>query len=153
MNIPILPTLSIIFIITSAVLVAVGWYKVKRNQIEQHKKLMLFAGLFAFLFFILYSTRTIFLGNASFGGPEGIKKYYILFLAFHIFLATSGGIFGLVSLYSGIKDKILIHRKLGPITCIIWFLSAITGFVVYLLLYILYPSGETTSLIKAILGF
>ncbi|MDK7951380.1 DUF420 domain-containing protein, partial [Staphylococcus lugdunensis] len=44
------------------------------------------------------------------------------------------------------------HRKIGPIASIIWFFTAITGVAVYLLLYILYPGGETTSLIKATLG-
>lgn len=153
MSIPILPTLSITFIIISAILIAVGWYKVRNGQIEQHKKIMFFAGVFALLFFILYSFRTIFLGNTSFGGPESMKGYYTIFLAFHITLATLGGIFGLVSLFTGFSDKITIHKKIGPYTCVVWFFTAITGFVVYLLLYILYPNGETTSLIKAILGF
>lgn len=153
MYIPILPTLSIICIIISAILIAVGWYQITKNQIEQHKKIMFFAGIFAFLFFILYSTRTIFLGNMTFGGPENIKIYYTVFLIFHIVLATSGGIFGIISLYTGFKNKIIIHRKLGPITCVVWFFTALSGLMVYFLLYILYPNGETTSLIKAILGF
>lgn len=149
----ILPTLSIIFIIISATLVAFGWYKISKNQIEQHEKIMFFASIFALLFFIVYSLRTIFLGNMSFGGPEKLKIYYTIFLVFHIILATSGGIFGLISLITGLNDKLIIHKKLGPVTCVVWFLSAITGLVVYLLLYILYPGGEATSLIKAILGF
>ncbi|MBW9235389.1 DUF420 domain-containing protein, partial [Leptospira santarosai] len=45
------------------------------------------------------------------------------------------------------------HRKLGPITSVIWFFTAITGVMVYLLLYIIYQGGETTSVFKAILGF
>lgn len=152
MSIPILPTLSIIFIIISATLVAIGWYKVSRGDIEQHKKIMFFAGIFAFLFFILYSSRTIFLGNTLFGGPDNIKIYYTIFLIFHIILSTSGAVFGGVSLLTGFKEKLAIHRRVGPITSIIWFFTALTGMIVYLLLYIVYSGGETTSMIKAILG-
>ncbi|HCX9863375.1 TPA: DUF420 domain-containing protein, partial [Staphylococcus aureus] len=45
-----------------------------------------------------------------------------------------------------------VHRKFGPFASVIWFCTAITGVAVYLLLYVLYPGGETTSLIKATFG-
>ncbi|RQN16532.1 DUF420 domain-containing protein, partial [Paraburkholderia tropica] len=48
--------------------------------------------------------------------------------------------------------KLHIHRKIGPWALIIWFFTAITGVAVYVLLYVLYPGGETTSLLKATLG-
>ncbi|MBH4888558.1 DUF420 domain-containing protein, partial [Staphylococcus aureus] len=50
------------------------------------------------------------------------------------------------------KDKYNVHRKFGPFASVIWFCTAITGVAVYLLLYVLYPGGETTSLIKATFG-
>ncbi|GAQ18809.1 membrane protein [Oceanobacillus picturae] len=117
-----------------------------------HKKTMIAAAISALIFFIIYASRTVFIGNSSFGGPEELEIYYTLFLIFHIFLATSGAIFGIVTLTLAFKRKIKKHRKIGPVTSIIWFFTAITGVMVYLLLYILYDSGETTSMIKAILG-
>ncbi|MEH7382390.1 DUF420 domain-containing protein [Bacillus sp. JJ1533] len=153
MNLPILPTLSTTFIILSAVTVAIGWYLIKQKKIEAHKKAMTTAAIFALIFFIIYMSRTIFIGNTSFGGPDDVKIYYTIFLIFHIFLATTGAIFGVITLYLGYKNKIAKHRKLGPITSIIWFFSAITGVAVYFLLYVFYKGGETTSMLKAILGF
>jgi putative membrane protein len=64
-----------------------------------------------------------------------------------------GAVFGIISLTTGYKNKLSIHRKLGPITSIIWFFTGITGVAVYLLLYVFYKGGETTSVIKAILGY
>lgn len=147
------PTVSTAFIVLSAICVAIGWYFIKQKKIETHKKLMLTAAVFAVIFLTIYLTRTIFIGNTSFGGPDNLKSFYHTFLIFHIILATVGGVLGLRTIYLGLKDLLDKHRKLGPITSIIWFFTAITGVTVYVLLYVLYPGGETTSMIRAIFGF
>ncbi|MEI4771185.1 DUF420 domain-containing protein [Psychrobacillus sp. FJAT-51614] len=152
MSLPILPTISTFFIVLSAVLVAIGWILVKQRKIEAHKKTMFAAAIAALTFFIIYVSRTIFIGNTAFGGPDDIKIYYTIFLVFHIILATVGAVFGIVTLYLGYKNNIVKHRKIGPITSIIWFFVAITGVAVYLLLYVIYHGGQTTSVIKAIIG-
>lgn len=152
-SLPILPTISTLFIVLSALMVAVGWRQIKQKKIEAHKKSMFLAALFALIFFIIYASRTIFIGNTAFGGPDSLKVYYTVFLIFHITLATIGAVLGVISLYTGNKNKLSFHRKLGPATSIVWFLSALTGVAVYLLLYVFYRGGETTSMIKAILGF
>lgn len=152
-SLPILPTVSTLFIVLSALTVAIGWWQIKQRKFETHKKTMIMAAIFALIFFLIYATRTVFLGNSSFGGPNNVKVYYTIFLIFHITLATVGAIFGIVTLFAGFKKNFSRHRKLGPITSIIWFFTAITGVAVYLLLYVFYKGGETTSVIKAILGF
>lgn len=152
MSVPILPTISTACIVISAVLVAIGWGKIRKGQIDSHKKTMIASAIFAVIFFIIYSSRTVFIGNTSFGGPDSLKTFYTIFLIFHITLATSGAVLGIISIWSGLKDRLNIHRRLGPVTSIVWFGSGLTGVMVYLLLYVLYEGGETTSLIKAILG-
>src|SRR5690625_4416151 len=147
-----LPTISTLFILISAILVAIGWRLIAKDKKAAHKKTMLAAAVSALLFFIIYVSRTIFVGNTSFGGPEELQTFYTVFLVFHIVLATTGGVFGLVTLRLALKRKITTHRKLGPITSVIWFFSALTGIMVYLLLYVLFDGGETTSLIRAIFG-
>lgn len=153
MNVPILPTISTAFIVLSAAAVAVGWYLIKQRKIEAHQKAMTVAAVFAIIFFAVYASRTIFVGNTAFGGPDSIKVYYTIFLIFHITLATTGAVFGIITLISGYKNNLSKHRKIGPITSIIWFFTAITGVAVYILLYVLYRGGETTSVVRAILGY
>ncbi len=153
MDLPLLPTISTLFIILSAVLVAIGWYLILKKKIEAHKKTMLAAAVAAILFLIIYVSRTILVGNTSFGGPDNLKIYYTIFLIFHIVLATTGAVFGAVTINAALKNNMVRHRKLGPITSVIWFFSAITGVAVYLLLYVFYKGGEVTSMFKAILGF
>lgn len=153
MNLPLLPTISTFFIVLSAILVAIGWYLISKRKIEAHQKVMWAAGAAALTFFIIYMSRTIFVGNTAFGGPEEYKIFYTIFLIFHITLATTGGVMGLITIYWGYKEQLAKHRKIGPITSVVWFCTAITGVMVYLLLYVFYEGGETTSVFKAILGF
>jgi putative membrane protein len=149
----ILALISTSFIVISAIFIAFGWYYIRRGKIKTHTRLMISASIFATTFFIIYLSRTIFVGNTTFGGPAEVKTAYQLFLIFHIFLATTGGIMGIVSLYLGFKKRFAVHKKVGPWTSILWFMTAITGVAVYMLLYVIYPSGETDSMLKTILGF
>ncbi|RLL45213.1 DUF420 domain-containing protein [Oceanobacillus piezotolerans] len=149
---PFLPTLSTFFIVLSAILVAIGWYFISINKVKAHKKTMIAAAVSALLFFTIYMSRTIFIGNTSFGGPENLKIYYTVFLVFHIILATTGAVFGIITLTLAFKRNITKHRKIGPVTSIIWFFTAITGVMVYLFLYILFDTGQTTNLFRAIFG-
>ncbi|WP_019635232.1 DUF420 domain-containing protein [Paenibacillus fonticola] len=146
------PTLSTSFIVISAVLVAIGWGQIIKGKREAHKKTMIAAAIAAIIFFIIYTSRTAFIGNTAWGGPVGLKPYYQTFLIFHIVLATVAAVFGITTLTLGFKEKYAKHRKWGKVTSIIWFFTAITGVAVYVLLYVLYPGGHTKPVWDILLG-
>ncbi|UUZ90934.1 DUF420 domain-containing protein [Paenibacillus sp. P25] len=152
MNIAILPTISTSFIVISAVIVAFGWAAIVRGEREKHQKLMLWGAGFALAFFLIYASRTIFIGNTTFGGPESLKSPYHIFLFFHITLATVAAVFGIVTPLHAFNKRFAKHKRVGRITAVIWLLTAPTGVVVYVLLYLMYPGGETKPMIDAILG-
>ncbi|WP_246056018.1 DUF420 domain-containing protein [Alteribacter natronophilus] len=147
-----LPFVSTIFIGASALFVAAGWYLVAKRKIEAHKKAMFWAAVLAVIFFITYLSKTFFIGSTAFGGPEDVRLYYTVFLLFHITLATVAAVMGIWTLVTGYKNKLHVHRRLGPVTSVVWFISASSGIMVYLLLYVIYPPGETTNVWRAILG-
>ncbi len=147
-----LPLFSTSCIVISAVLVAVGWRLILQKKQQQHKTVMLWGASFALLFFLIYLSKTVFIGNTLFGGPDSLKAIYVVFLIFHIILATSAAAFGLVTITLAFKQNFMKHRKLGRITATVWFATAVTGITVYTLLYVMYPGGETSGLIKAILN-
>ena len=149
----ILPFISTLLIAISAVLVAVGWVLIIKGKKEAHKKAMIAAAVCAVSFLVIYVSRTIFIGNTSFGGPDHIKIYYTIFLLTHIVLSIVGAIFGVITLRHAFKENFEKHKKLGPITSIMWSITSITGIIVYFLLYVIYEGGETTSMIRAIFGY
>jgi putative membrane protein len=148
-----MPTISTSLIVVSAILVAFGWRLAIQRRLEQHQRMMFWAAVTAILFFIIYSSRTLISGNTSWGGPDSIKPYYHAFLIFHILLATSGAVFGITTLTLGYKKKFAKHRRIGRVTSIVWFFTAITGVAVYVLLYLMYPGGHTKPMIDAIFGW
>lgn len=146
----ILPTISTIFIVLSAICMAVGIVQIKQKNEVKHEKWMKYSAIAALLFFVFYISKTVFLGNTQFGGPANLEPYYVTFLISHIILATTGGVLGGIQLYTGSKNKRRIHRKMSMSVAVVWFFSAITGVMVYVILYLLYPGGETTGLFDAI---
>ncbi len=148
----VLPFLSVSFIVMSAILVAIGWYLIRKGNRFAHQRVMIAAAVFAIIFFVIYVSRTFIVGNTEFGGPDDVKTYYTIFLLFHIVLATVSAVMGLVTLRLAFKGNFFKHRKLGPYTAVIWFATAITGVLVYYLLYIRYPGGEVTNVFRAIFG-
>ncbi|MBH5320189.1 DUF420 domain-containing protein [Paenibacillus sp. GSMTC-2017] len=147
-----MPTVSTFFIVLSAVLVAFGWRLAIKRKLEQHQKMMVYAAIAAIIFFIIYASRTIFIGSTPYNGPDGLKPYYLVFLLFHIVMATVAAVFGITTLTLGYKKKFAKHRKLGRVTSIIWFFTAITGVAVYSILYVLYPAADAKPLFDAIFG-
>lgn len=148
----ILPTISTSFIVISAIFVALGWRQILKGNRKGHEKLMLWGAGFALAFFLIYVSRTIFVGNTTFGGPESLKLAYHLFLFFHITLATLAGVFGIITLLHAFNKRFAKHKKIGRWTAVMWLITAPTGVVVYVLLYVMYPGGDTKPMIDAILG-
>lgn len=148
----ILPTISTSCIAISAVLTGIGWRHIVKGNKDTHKRFMVAAALFALAFFVIYMSKTIFLGNTQFGGPDHLRPVYTAFLLFHIVLATTAAAFGLVTLALAFRERFAKHRRLGPITASIWFAAALTGVSLYTLLYVMYPGGETGGLLDAIFG-
>lgn len=150
---PIIPTICTSLIVLSAIFMTIGINHIRKNNIPNHERFMKYAAWSAGGFFILYVSRTLFVGNTSFGGPEELVPYYTTFLIFHIILATTSAFVGGYQIYLGKNKqdpkKIARHRKLGRIVYVMWMFTAVTGVIVYVLLYVLY-TGETVSMWDAI---
>lgn len=150
-----IPFLCTVLIVISAVLVIIGWILILKGKRLVHQRMMVSAALFAVAFLVLYVTRTAAYGNTVFPGPDSAKLFYTVFLLFHIILSIVGAILGVFTIIYGYKKRFDQHRKLGPWTASIWILTAITGVIVYYLLYVKYSGEggrEVGNMLEAIFG-
>lgn len=147
-----LPLISTIFIVLSASVVGTGWYYIRKGERETHKKLMLIGSVLALIFFITYIAKSFFYGDTTFGGPSYLQIPYAVFLFFHITLATVAAVFGIITLTFAFTNRFSKHRKIGRWTAVVWMCTAPTGMIVYVVLYLLFPGGQTKPLIDLIMG-
>lgn len=136
--------------LSSAALIAFGWRAVRHRQLHLHRRLMLLGTLFGALFFITYVIKSLFIGDTLFGGPKSMAAAYGLFLQVHVTLATLAAIAGVITLRWAFRQRFAKHRRLAPYTAVGWLIAAGTGLVVFLLLYVIYPSGPTTNVLRAV---
>jgi putative membrane protein len=140
------------FMILSALCVALGWYHIRRGRRAVHRRFMLAGSYLAAAFFISYVLHTLLVGDTSFGGPAAWRIPYLTFLQIHTILATVAAVLGIITLTYALRSNFSKHRRVAPWTAVSWFIAATMGLGVFLMLYIVFPSGPTTNLFRAILG-
>lgn len=113
---------------------------------------MLTGVVFAALFFIIYAAKTFLIGDTKFGGPHSLNTFYYVFLQSHSVLATVAAIIGIITLVYAAKMRFSRHKKIAPWTVVTWWVTAASGLVVFILLYIAYTPGPTASLWQSYLG-
>lgn len=144
------PLLNEIFMIISAGLIATGWAYIRRGQRETHRKVMLTGAFFATAFFVSYVLRSLLVGDTTFGGPHKYSLAYTIFLQAHATLATVAAIIGIITIRRALLGRFQQHRRIAPWTASVWLVAAASGLVVFLLLYVVYAPGETTSIFRAV---
>ncbi|MEQ1922719.1 MAG: DUF420 domain-containing protein [Pyrinomonadaceae bacterium] len=130
----------------SSVFLMVGFYFIMRRQIHRHRFCMLAASSVSALFLVGYLThhaiRTYYfgLGPTKFTGEGLIRPIYFTILTSHTILAALIGPFIIITIRRGLKGMYDKHRKLASLVYPIWLYVSLTGVVVYLLLYQIYPA-------------
>lgn len=119
----------------TAILLITGFYLIKNNERELHKKVMITAFLLSSIFLVSYVLSKISNDPVPYGG-EGIFRYiYFSILVSHIIL--SGIIIPLVlfTMYRGLKGDFQKHRKIAKWTYPVWLYVTISGVLVYIFMY------------------
>ncbi len=129
----------------SSVFLLSGFCFIMRRRIAAHRACMLAASSVSALFLVMYiahhALRTYYfgLGPTKFTGEGIIRPIYFTILTSHTILAALIGPFVIVTLRRGLKGWYESHKKLARLVYPIWLYVSITGVVVYLLLYQIYP--------------
>ena len=135
-----LPTVNAILNGASAVLLLVGFFLIRRRRITAHKVCMLSAFVTSIVFLISYLTLRYFAGFTSFPGRGWIRPVYFTILVSHTVLAALIPPLALTVLYRAFREQFAKHRWIARWTLPVWFYVSVTGVIVYVMLYQLYPS-------------
>jgi uncharacterized membrane protein YozB (DUF420 family) len=131
----------------ATVLLIVGFRLIKARREAAHKWTMIacFGVSCAFLasYLTYHYLKQLDSGAAHTSFPDypgpAIKGLYLSILISHIVLAAAVPFLAIVTIISGLKDWRRFHLKVAKITFPIWLYVSITGVVVYVMLYHLYP--------------
>ena len=75
--------------------------------------------------------------------PAVVRIFYFAILIPHVILAAVVPFLAVATIYLGLKDRRAAHRRLARWTFPIWLFVSVTGVMVYLMLYQLYPPAAT----------
>ncbi len=123
-----------------------GFVMIMRRRIAEHRFCMLSASIISAVFLVSYlvhhAVRTYYfgLGPTRFTGGGLARPIYFSILTSHTILAAVIGPFVIVTLRRGLKGWYDSHKKLARFVFPIWLYVSITGVVVYVMLYHLYPA-------------
>ena len=135
-----LPTIDAFLNASSAALLTLGYFFIRRKNVRAHKACMLSACATSTLFLVCYLTYHYYAGVTRFSGQGLARWIYFAILGSHTVLAAAIVPLVLMTLYRALRGRFEAHRRIARWTLPIWLYVSITGVVVYWMLYHLYPS-------------
>jgi len=127
----------------ATVLLIAGYVLIKLRQEAAHKWLMLACFGVSIVFLTCYLTYHFNIpgGSKRFPSypPDVVRYAYRTILLTHVVLAAAVPFLAVATIWLGLADRRQAHRRLAWWTFPIWLYVSITGVVVYLMLYQLYP--------------
>ncbi len=141
-----LPHLNATLNSISALLLITGFIFIRKKNIAAHKRCMLAAFVTSTIFLICYITYHTLLvyylgqGPTRFRGVGWIRPVYFTILLTHTVLAVAITPMVLITLVQGLRERFDRHRRIARWTFPAWLYVSVTGVMVYLFLYQLYPS-------------
>ncbi len=143
MSVSDLPFLNAVLNATSAILLLIGRLFIKRDNRLLHRKIMLSALGTSTLFLISYLAYHSIHGSQHFQGSGIARPVYFLILGTHTILAAAVVPMVLLTLRLALRGEFSKHRALARWTFPVWMYVSVTGVVIYLLLYRIFPGTGT----------
>lgn len=129
---------------TSAILLACGYAAIRRKNMKVHKAFMISACGVTLAFLASYLTYHYRVGHVPFLGQGWIRPVYFTILISHTILAAVIVPMVIITLRRAWIERFDRHRIIARWTLPLWFYVSITGVIVYVLLYQIYPHGIGT---------
>jgi len=131
----------------SAVFLGFGYYFIRRNNQRAHSRCMITAFITSTLFLACYLTYHGYLayylhrGPTVFKNPLWFRPIYLGILLTHTLLAVVIVPMVLITLSRALRRRFDVHRKIARWTWPLWMYVSLTGVLIYLLLYRIFPQA------------
>ncbi|HWD21133.1 MAG TPA: DUF420 domain-containing protein [Verrucomicrobiae bacterium] len=126
----------------SAILLGCGYYFIRHNNIPAHKRCMIGAFSASVIFLICYLTYHIKVHAVThFRDPAWFRPIYLTILLTHTVLAVVIVPLILITLHRALKARFALHQKIARWTWPLWMYVSVTGVIVYLILYQIFPQS------------
>lgn len=135
-----LPHLNALLNSTSAILLIAGYLFIKSGRIKAHRNCQMTAVATSTLFLASYLTYHYYHGDTRFLGQGIVRPFYFTILITHIILAIVILPLVLITLYRALRSDFTRHRRIARWTLPLWLYVSVTGVIVYLMLYHIYPT-------------
>ncbi len=128
----VLTLLSTTTIALSGLLILTGMVLIKLGKRELHKKAMLTASFLALLFVVLYLVKSSLYPPRKYEGEH--RALYLFILWSHTIMSIINLPLAIYTVYLGLRGRYEKHRKVAPITAVVWIYVALTGWMIYFFL-------------------
>ncbi len=130
-----LPAANAALIVISGVCLSFGYFFIKTHRITWHRRSMITASIFAAAFVLVYVTRWALLGSKGYDGDGVSRVVYFAVLISHTAIAVAVAPLAYVTLRRALGGRFQKHRQIARVTLPMWIYTAVTGWLVYAMLY------------------
>ena len=135
-----LPHLNALLNTTSALFLIAGYRFIRSGFIRAHRNCQIAALVTSTFFLISYLTYHYYHGDTRFLGQGIVRPFYFAILISHVILAIVIVPLISITVYRAARGDFVRHRRIARWTLPLWLYVSVTGVIVYLMLYRIYPS-------------
>lgn len=133
----------------AAILLLGGFIFIRKGRMRAHRACMISAVFVSTAFLISYLTYHYHVGDVRFQGHGWVRPVYFTILISHVTLAVVILPLIAITLWRALGGRFPAHRVIARVTWPLWMYVSVTGVIVYLMCYQLYPPGYRTVIASA----
>ncbi|MGO8696863.1 MAG: DUF420 domain-containing protein [Limisphaerales bacterium] len=127
----------------SAVFLTAGYVFIRKGNVKAHRNCMISAFVTSTIFLACYLTYHFLVHTLTrFENPAWFRPIYLSILISHTILAVIIVPLVLMTLSRGLKGQFARHKSIARWTWPMWMYVSVTGVVVYLILYQIFPQRQ-----------
>jgi uncharacterized membrane protein YozB (DUF420 family) len=135
-----LPTFNAVTNATSGALLIAGYAFIRSGRARAHLAAMGLALAASALFLVSYLYYHAHAGSVRFTGQGPLRTLYFAILISHTVLAAAVPPLAIVVVWRAARGRFDRHRRIARWTLPLWLYVSLTGVLIYLMLYVGFPS-------------